>query len=386
MNKQHLVVIDAIPFHGGSKVATATMLKLLGNTQRNITVLTSNPADWPVPNIDIMRLYVLPWFARQEQGLGYLMFQLWLAVYLMALRLIKGKIDIAVGASGPGVDMALYLVKGVMGFNIVQLVHGPVARSGMIKKALLKADKVFYLFSSHHTLCQALSMPVQADGARYLPDNFTPINNGLDVENWPTLSLKNSTDQNCHILWSASLLKWKGLDVFLQALPLVKAHKQAHVCYIKPSNTVLATTKAPLVMADVKWYKQPENLDEIRSKCNVFVSTSQQEPFGLAILEALAAGLCVVIPSDGSYWDKVLVDHINCIKYHPNSPQDLALRLSRLIKNPAQIQYFGEQGTEVAKQYQAHHQYKRVINHCDQLLRPEGCDVGAYIDEGTTSK
>ncbi|MEI8597440.1 glycosyltransferase [Vibrio sp. M60_M31a] len=121
--------------------------------------------------------------------------------------------------------------------------------------------------------------------------------------------------------WAASLLKWKGLET------LIKASKRAaisqsvvlNVCYIRPVDTCLPISNAPVLLSHTIWYEDPENLDDIRSQSNIFVSTSCNEPFGLSILEALAAGMCVVIPSDGAYWDKTLTHNENCIKYQPET-------------------------------------------------------------------
>ncbi|MBF4438182.1 glycosyltransferase, partial [Vibrio anguillarum] len=66
----------------------------------------------------------------------------------------------------------------------------------------------------------------------------------------------------------------------------------------------------------------------------LFVSTSQQEPFGLSILEALAAGMCVIIPEDNAYWDSLLTHELNCLKYAANDVSSLAETLHRAITEP----------------------------------------------------
>lgn len=251
-----------------------------------------------------MRLFQCAWLAQQEQGIAYFLSHLWIAFFVLITRLRLGRIDVALGASGPGVDLALYLVKPLLGFRIVQLVHGPVARSRTIR-------------------CQVVR----------------PV-----------------------IFWEALLLKWKGLDTLLQAARTVDVENRppTHICYIRPKKTALPVSLAPVVLEAVCWHEAPKDLDQLRAEANIFVSTSECEPFGLSILEAMAAGHCVVIPADGAYWDRILKQGVDCLKYRPGDSADLAGKLDFLNNNLAQIKRLGEAAFKVASQYRASQCYAPI--------------------------
>ena len=89
---------------------------------------------------------------------------------------------------------------------------------------------------------------------------------------------------------------------------------------------------------------------------------AKNEPFGLSILEAMAAGQCVLIPADGAYWDQVLTNHIDCLKYKPDNPSDLKQKLIMLTNDMPLIAQLGGQAAKVALLYRASKQYKNIVD------------------------
>lgn len=376
-DKRHLIVVDPTAFGGGSKVATETILALLNKQQVRITVLSADKDSWKGPQIQSMdltrvQLYEPKWLAEKEQGLSYFARHFFIAFNLLLVSLRFGRFDIALGASGPGVDLALYLLRPMMNYKIIQLIHGPVAKSRTIARCLKVAHKVFYLQTSYISLKNALATLPAFNGS--LPTNFHLFQNGLSKKQWPTACQKKYAS----FFWAASLLKWKGLDLFLAALNTMPLADQcpSHICYIKPKGVQLPVTNAPVQLAKVNWHNHPNNLDQLRANSNIFISTSQHEPFGLSILEAMAAGQSIVIPADGAYWDQVLTDNVNCIKYTPGDSQDLSNKLLNLSCNLPLITRLGEQAQLVAQDYQAEKQYAQIVNQLMQILGLHGASSG----------
>ena len=148
MTNRHIVVIDPIAFTGGSKVATNHLLSSLQQSRPNITVITKDPTSWNRYDYRVIKLFEWSLFANIEQGIYYFIRHWMLGLSLIYARLRYGKIDIAIGASGPGVDLSLYLMQFFLRYQIIQLIHGPVANSRTIARCLLRANHVFYLKSS----------------------------------------------------------------------------------------------------------------------------------------------------------------------------------------------------------------------------------------------
>ncbi len=148
-----------------------------------------------------------------------------------------------------------------------------------------------------------LKMPKPAVERYWTTLNTASFVNGLSSKRSP----KQANPISNRVFWYASLLKWKNVDLLLDAMKLDDScHLNATICYIKPNIEGVECSEPDFNQSNISWHESPENLDELRAQCGVFVSTSNNEPFGLSILEALAAGMCVVIPHDDSYWDRVL--------------------------------------------------------------------------------
>lgn len=357
-HKHHLVVIDPTAFSGGSKVATESMLRLLDTDKIKITVLSADLDSWHWPHLKRVHLYQPKWLAQQEQGISYFIRHIWIAINILILRIRLGCIDIGLGASGPGVDLALYLLKPLLGLRIIQLIHGPVAKSKTIARCLHNAEQVFYLQSSRDSLINSLaSLPIPQ--LQTLPMHFQLMQNGLSEALWPTPCLQQYQPV---VMWAASLLKWKGLDILRAALDSMPTELRpiTHICYIKPKETKLPISQLPNRIDKMNCHQNPTNLDQIRAASNIFISTSKNEPFGLSILEAMAAGLCVMIPADGAYWDKTLIDQQNCIKYQANNAHDLGQKLSELSTELNKVHKIGQRAKVVAKKYQASKCYANI--------------------------
>ena len=270
------------------------------------------------------------------------------------------------GISGPGVDLSVYWSAKILGNDAFQLVHGPVANSRTIRKNFSRAQLVACLQSELATV-----KPIFVGDHAAREFKFMPMLNGIPDAAWPAKSRNRFV--NPSIFWAASLLKWKGLDLFLSAEIALRREKpttKTVICYIQPTGTQQAMCRLPTAYENRAVYENPTHLNLLRAECNIFVSTSQNEPFGLSILEALAAGLCVVIPSDGAYWDQQLEHNINCIKYRPNDSEDLTQVLRDLTNNMAYAQTIAARGQIIAERYHASTQYRAIAQRIHNLIHP----------------
>lgn len=366
MGSKHLLVFDSIPFMGGSKIATETILQCCKNPNTRITVLTNDCTSWKWPKFQIQRLYEFPQLVKRERGIPYLVRHFILFLNILCVRIKYGKIDLTVGASGPGNDLSIFLAKKVLGFRVLQLILGPVAASRTIARCLMNTDHIYYLETLENGINQALSL--LASSLSQLKQGGKIIEHlvlGLPVQAWPTAI---QTGLPPTLFWGASLYKWKGLDVLLDAIKRIPENQrpQTHICYIRPKQTSLDVTLAPVEIAKVHWYETPDNLDSIRGQSNIFISTSDREPFGLSILEAMAAGLCVIIPRDGAYWDKQLIENQQCIKYKPGDSHDLMLQLLELYQDHERVQTLGQAAKVIAENYRADQLYKSLIERLEE--------------------
>jgi glycosyltransferase involved in cell wall biosynthesis len=104
----------------------------------------------------------------------------------------------------------------------------------------------------------------------------------------------------------ARLDTWKGFDTLLDAFPMIKERRPDAELVIAgpvvPGKELYAATLESRArsMSGVHWLGPRSDVAEIMADCDVFVQVSSQpEPFGLVIVEALACGTPVVAGDAG---------------------------------------------------------------------------------------
>jgi glycosyltransferase involved in cell wall biosynthesis len=77
----------------------------------------------------------------------------------------------------------------------------------------------------------------------------------------------------------------------------------------------------------------PENIPAIMANCDLHLTTSEKETFGLTIIEAFASGIPVIAPRKGGVMDSVQ-DGYNGLLFNPQDSNDFVSKLNLLINNP----------------------------------------------------
>mgnify|MGYP000479059447 CR=1 FL=1 len=359
-SKINIIVIDPIRFRGGSKVATETILHQIDNSKFSITALTADKNSWNLPFIVKFSIFEPKILRKIEQGIPYFIKHIILSLNILLTIFRTKNTKILIGASGPGVDLSIYLIGKIFNYRIIQFIHGNVAKSKTIGKCLTESDNIFYLPSTYPSIKNALSTIGDSDVKWRNSNNVNELKNGICRNQWPSPCQYDTPT----LLWASSLLKWKGLDILIEALSEISLETRptTHICFIKPLDINLPISNHNLEIDSVNWHEEPSNLDEIRSSSNIFISTSNNEPFGLSILEAMASGHCVIIPSDNAYWDKTLGHNDSCIKYTPLDSTDLRLKIQFLQNNPEIVKRIGMQAKSIALEYIAEELHLPIIS------------------------
>lgn len=357
--KNGILIVDPIAFTGGSKVASEAAFSLVKQNEASVYVMTRNKSFWRKAKYNWLPMFGLVMINRHVSGLLYFVKHFWNAIQIALTLLLMGRPAIIAGISGPGVDLSIYWVAKVFNIKVVQFIHGPVAQSRTVVKNLRKAAVVVCLESELAQIEKKLN-PKQT---------LIPMCNGLPSSAWPTTC--KSDFVRPHFFWAASILKWKGLDLFQQAFSGSLSHDaNATVCFIRPRASNLPVSPVPVARFGLEVYEEPSNIDILRKRANIFISTSHKEPFGLSILESLAAGLCVVIPADGAYWDQTLEHGVNCIKYSPHNANELKQLMKWAQSNMDDVRDIAQEGQKVASQYRAENKYAEIVKTITSLLPP----------------
>ena len=356
---RYIMVFDPVPCKGGSKKVAQSVLSACHDDK--ITVESNDTVSWLGLSMTTLPLCKSTWVINQEQGVGYLLKHFILSLTLIFYIIRFGRPSKLLGISGPTVDLTIYIIGWLFRCEVVQLIQGNVSSSSVSGFCLNKAKAVFYLQSTECSIKKALSFPCNSKLS--LASKFHYFINSVDPKQ---ISVRKET-HSVGILWAGSLQNWKRVDTFvdafqqLQQSPTVKPISYyGNICFIGDLNNDLAIKTHHIDALTL--YQDPENFDSIRSNADIFVSTSINEPFGLAILESMLAGLVIVIPGDNAYWDKQLTHRVNCIKYEPGNTVSLNDALVELIDDQDLRNKLTKNSQQIAQQYTSFKYYQRIAN------------------------
>ncbi|PKG80850.1 hypothetical protein CXF85_22355 [Colwellia sp. 75C3] len=370
-----VLIYDPVPFKGGSKKVMKTIVAEL---PRNIEVwvISNDRASWSDNgddcdnrNIHFVPLFSPRYLQNKTTGILYFIKHFIYLLSLIANMMKLKRFSKIIGFSGPNVDFSLYLLTELINIDIIQLIQGDIAHSNVAGFGLARAKKVFYLPSTLASILHALkSYPSNRfHNQNMADDKYMPFVNGIDCT---TIKVKKTEDKpkdKIGFLWAASLLKWKRIELFISAMAELNGTSRdvdkyfASVCYIEPQTDAYVDINSFDKVENIHWYADPKNLNDIRANSSVFISTSEDEPFGLSILEAMAAGLAIVIPADNAYWDQHLTHGFDCVKYDPNNMDSLVQALTRLMEEPVFLQKISQQGKNSAQQYCHLQSYSQIL-------------------------
>ena len=140
------------------------------------------------------------------------------------------------------------------------------------------------------------------------------------------------------ILYVGSLAERKGLDLLVQALPLIRQKFELHIvgaseCGEKEKLKELLKTKHLDHTVVWRGFLQGEDLRKEYQEAAVFVLPTREDCFGLVLVEALAAGLPIVASkyADGAY--DVIREGVNGTIADPFVPGSLAKGIEQYLRN-----------------------------------------------------
>jgi glycosyltransferase involved in cell wall biosynthesis len=178
----------------------------------------------------------------------------------------------------------------------------------------------------------------------------------------------------------ARLCPLKGLDILVDAFLLLKEMDKFPDLRLEIAGGMTAEDelfvdeqRRKLTQAGLAEYfsiRPNVNRDKLEflRKLSVFsVPARYQEAFGLYVIEALAAGVPVVLPQGGAFPELVEQTQGGRI-YQPNEPDALAESLQALLENPSQAKRMGLAGHEsVSRDFSNEQLAKRLV---DNILAP----------------
>lgn len=186
---------------------------------------------------------------------------------------------------------------------------------------------------------------------------ITVVHNGIDIDRFVPADGR-SGDFPVVVGTVGHLAPIKGQDVFLRAAALISARrpgvrfvvigedKSPQMDY-RRSLESLVTELGLREVVDMPGWRN--DMPSVLSSLTVFVSAARSEPFGLAIVEAMAAGLPVVATaSEGAL--EILEDGFSGKLAPVGEPESLAQAINDLLDNPLERSRLGHNALLAARQ------------------------------------
>ncbi len=339
-----LLVHDESPGLGGSITSLGALVPFLRRSGWRVEVAALQPEGWKGEGISP---HLLPRRGERIEGTAYFARESVRALDLRSLcRTLQP--DVLLANNGPVANLSTHLAGRLLGVPVAQYVRGPFHPSRLAGRVLRSAAAIF-------TVGDEATRQVAATG-RTAPEQ---IDEGLDPGRWPAPHDPFARDW----LWNSALVGWKGLPLLLEAYRRVGAEApRLHVCYAAhPAGHPDAVVPPAHVPQGVTLHPSPDDLAAIRSRCLVYVHTAlRPEPFGRSLLEAMAAGLCPVVPHAGT--PGKLVRHLeNGLSYPPGSVEGLTGELRRAARDPDLCARLGARAALDARAYRADRVFQPVL-------------------------
>ena len=262
---------------------------------------------------------------------------------------------------------------GLIRAHDIEIVHAHAARDYHLAALSVKLASRGRLVLTRHTLfpmkrinklvlsganrviavSQAVAKSIRQSGV-VEPSKITVIHNGIDVDRFAQSS---TTASRILVGTVGHLAPIKGHDVFIRAAALISARrpdvrfviigedKSPQMDFRRSLEKLIAELDVDDTVDLPGWR---DDIDAALSSLTLFVSPARSEPFGLAIVEAMAAGLPIVATrSEGAL---EIIDDGETGKLVPvDDPEALAVAINDLLDNPVECSRLRHNAFHVAR-------------------------------------
>ena len=225
----------------------------------------------------------------------------------------------------------------------------------------------------HYIQCNNQFISISADTYAYystnlpskLKNNIIRLPNAVNTNRFSAFRLKSiSTNQKVKLVSVGSLVPKKN-HLFLLDVVSILLNKGIDVELSilgggDELNKMETKIKSLGIEKQVRLLGYTDKVEEELEKATFYVHSATYEPFGLAIVEGLAAGLPVIC-LDGRGNREFIENDRNGFLFYDINPEKFADKIIEYINNPNQYQKMSAYAKEVAKRYD-------IKNYVDRLI------------------
>ncbi len=257
--------------------------------------------------------------------------------------------------------------------NNIEIVHAHVARdyplaalaTGKSDARLVLTRHVLFPLNRIHRLTFrrtsrviAVSHAVAASlQSSFEPEKIVTIHNGIDLTRFANPKEQPGSSHKLRIGTAGHLAPIKGHDDFVHAAALV-LHNHPYVEFVIAGEDKAPSGESRIALEklirelrldeSVKLIGWVEDMPEFLSTLNLFVSAARSEPFGLAIVEAMAAGIPVIATaSEGA---REIINNSNGRLVPIGDTAALATAIDELLDDEAERQRLAQNAVAVVRE------------------------------------
>jgi glycosyltransferase involved in cell wall biosynthesis len=368
---RRVIYIDHAAEAGGAEQSLLELLPLLDRQLYTPVLAHAKTAQWvQTPTLNgVVRVAAIGdeavWETRRDElrsgvlaGLSYYL-EAWRPVLTLARTIKEQQAEIvhtnALKSHLLG-GMAAHLARRPLIWHVRDILSEPPARQWLLQAA--RRLKPYIIAISEAVAAQFEPLRGQ------IP--LRVIHNGIPLDKFapapPSSELRESfglqTDQPV-VMVVGRLTPWKGHTTLLQAMrlvyqqfPRVKLLVVGAVTFWEDAyQGELQALVNELGLADcVQWLGFRSDVSELLRLCDVFVLPSVNEPFGRALVEAMACGKPVIGTQSGGV-PEVVPAATGGLLVPPGEVQPLADAICQLLADPALRRTLGENGWRRANRY-----------------------------------
>jgi glycosyltransferase involved in cell wall biosynthesis len=176
------------------------------------------------------------------------------------------------------------------------------------------------------------------------------------------------------VIYTGRLVRYKGLPLLLQVWREVQAQfDRAYLLLVGAGGLDIDNCEAELrdyiathqLQDSVGLTGNVRNVEQYLQAADIFVFPTENEAFGISLIEAMASGLAVVSTAVGGL-DDIVTHNENCLVVEASNRQQLHKAIVTLLTNPNQCRRLAERACEGMQQLFS---TERVIHHYQNLFK-----------------
>lgn len=282
----------------------------------DVTVITATPGDSPTDaGVEVIRLSADLPFETPVHPRG-------IRLVREALeRLRPDVVHVHAGVVSPFAWMGIHAAKGLPTVVSVHSMWGPLAQRGFA--TAMRGHRDFVLTAVSRTAAEAIS--------RVLDEEVLVTPNAIDPQPWRSLVQQPHTD--VHVVGTLRFAPRKRVMALVKSLRNARRWVPSEIgirATIAGDGPLLSQVQRFVAHEGLDWITLPgrvprETLGELYAGADVFVQPTIRESFGLAALEARAAGLPVVGYA-GSGVSEFVADGVNGLLVQGDAGMAAAIR------------------------------------------------------------